>query len=635
MTINERTSLFGFGLPHQQPIILISLVTIASGILVLLGWFVLPVRITLLVGIITLFAYRRRAQFRDIIGRMADYHPSWLVTAIGCAAIASAIILRMNGTTSPIRSPWSVVAAPFFLFFAAIAISATRSRLGTSVALFVSSLVAILVYPIGFGFDHFIHVAAEQLIASQGALTPAPLFYSGFYGLVGLLATIPGITVAFADRLIVPLFVAIAVVPFIQRSFCVLTPNRATTIAVSSLIIVPFLPFAVSTPQALANAFALVTIILLVTQAPRHITLLATAATLLAQPLTGIPIAITVVAAWLIAYGRRTIGIAAAISGVIAIPIAFAIAQIISPQLDIRTSFAIELVFKRLWMSVANTFSSTVVDFSHADLLSVVQIIIPLLWIALAATGVVVLYRQRRPIAPFILGPLIAIGSSITVAVTITTASQLSEEQSQFPLRLLALGILLAMPLVGYALVDLFKLIKNNATRIAVTFVFSVVATTNLVLAYPRDDAQERSGLWSVSADDILAVHTIALDAGDRRYVVLANQMLGAAAIQEFGFRPSTITDHGEILSFPLPAGGPVAQQFWSYVGMQTPTRAPIDATIKLVNADRAYVVLHDYWRNYNQLVPATKTIADSEITPDPSLHLRIFSFDKQNTPTP
>lgn len=181
---------------------------------------------------------------------------------------------------------------------------------------------------------------------------------------------------------------------------------------------------------------------------------------------------------------------------------------------------------------------------------------------------------------------------------------------------------------------------------------FSALATFTLLLSYPRDDAQARSGLWSVSADDITAVHAIANDAGDSRYVVLSNQMLAAAAIREFGFHPAyAIKGAGnrneqsaignrqsEILAFPLPAGGPLAQHFWSYLEQQNrctqfgtavqncvTAREPIDAAMRLVSADRAYVVLHAYWRTYDRLAAATATIADAEVGNFPNI--RIFRF--------
>jgi hypothetical protein len=80
-------------------------------------------------------------------------------------------------------------------------------------------------------------------------------------------------------------------------------------------------------------------------------------------------------------------------------------------------------------------------------------------------------------------------------------------------------------------------------------------------------------------------------------------------------------------MAFPLPAGGPIARAFWSYVDAPAPTRAPIDAAMDLVNADRAYIVLNDYWRNYPRLAEVTAAIADTELSVAP--HLRVFRFTR------
>ncbi len=736
----------------------LSAITIVSGILVLLGWFTLPVRIVMLAALLSLLCRATWGQ-RSLVRSFIIHHSSFIIPTAAAAA-AAALLLWHSGTTDPIRSPWSVVPTPFFFLYALVASMAifvartgdaeggsptarsNRARWGSaaagpvSAALLLSSLVAILVYPLGFGFDHFIHAAAEHIIAATGSLSPPPLFYSGHSGLTVLLADLlPWVDVALADRLVTPLLI-LFLVPLAYRALRSVLPEHAARWGLSSLLIVPFLPFVVSTPQATANIFALATIFslflcarvdgsqrggmptsgALTTErawseaegrgseggiaASAHAgqanvpevgarpqlgatPLLTALAALLAQPMTGI-IAIAIVAmAFTLQRGWRVFSAAVAALGAVGIPLAFAIAGRIIPNLDLRVALDPLPAMQRLGYALADALRIAATDFATADALEVDRIVLPMLWIGLAMSGTIALVRhsapknqitisKQRPLGNYgnsfllIAPPLIAVVAAALVAATVTVPTQLAEEQAQFPLRLLQLAALLATPLVSIGLARLnfasqnfggLGRVRGQLPQLATAVAFAAAATFTLLLAYPRDDAQARSGLWSVSADDIAAVHAIANDADGVPYVVLANQMLGAAAIREFGFRPSyrvpisnvgagliparaegrEVLPYTEILAFPLPAGGPIAQQFWAYVSQLPPSqfstivenwdgRAPIDSAIDLVNADRAYIVLHDYWRNYDRFVAETSTLADAEI--GSFKHLRVFRFD-------
>ncbi|MDO8463524.1 MAG: hypothetical protein Q7S96_04645 [bacterium] len=659
----------------ERLITIVAGTAILSGILVLLGWFAMPVRILVLAGaaIMTLTLILRGSPEASSGLRLASISQrrSWrgwirhaqtdaprrsiiLLFGITMLALAAIIVLVVSGTTAPIRSPWSQVPDAFFVLYAILVGAAlfagwTHPRIGAigvALALGITALVAILVYPLGFGFDHFLHVAAQRIILDTGALAPPPFFYSAHYGLATLIATL-GIPLALADRLLVPLLTVVILVPLAHR-----TLPRGGVLA---LLVVPFLPLAVSTPQALSFVFGLAAVLSLRGARPRAtrqsrpfpgllrpnqsvgtrndtaISLIAALASFLANPLSGIPIIASVIALILFRHRQRILGTLAALGGIFALPIAFALTTRIVPQLDLHVAFSLDPL-RNLVPAIHNTLTFHAADFATADALAIARIALPLLWIALAIIGWRLAPRSR---VSMILPPCVALGAALAVFLTVSIPTQLAEEQTDFPLRLLQLAALLAVPLAGTVLHTIVVRSRTLSLRAAWTVGLATLATLTLLLAYPRNDAQARSGLWSVSADDIAAVHAIANDAGNEPYVVLANQMLGAAAIRELGFRPAHILDDGrEVLAFPLPAGGPIAREFWNYVTAVTPDPAPIHAAMSLVNATRAYIVLHDYWTNYTNLVEATVAIADGEINPQTPnrapafFHLRVFRFD-------
>ena len=625
---------------------LVAGVAIASGILVLLGWFTLPVRVVVLA---MLAALAWRSSKRETSNSSKQWWSSSFrayslqLTACSLAAAAAAILLLWsNGTTEPIRSPWSVVPAPFFFLYALMVVFGIQySVFSIPIALALSSLVAIFVFPIGFGFDHFIHAAAERTIAATGSLSPPPLFYSGHYGLAVLLADLlPWVDVALADRLLTPLL-TLLLVPLAHRAFRSVLSERAALLGIGALLIVPFLPLAVSTPQATANVFALAMVLSLIAPSPKWSgsmrgwapPLALALAALLAQPMTGIIAAAIIATAFAWQLGWRIVGAMTAVLGAASIPLAFSIASRVVPQVDVAVAFRPLAALQRLGGALRDAFTFTAADFATADALAVARVLLPIVWVALAIIGA---RRVGSAARSLVAAPLTALFAAALVAATVTIPTQLGEEQSQFPLRLVQLATLLALPLAGIGLGTILERARGHLPRIAAAVTVAAAATFTLLLAYPRDDAQARSGLWSVSASDIAAVHAIADDASDARYIVLANQMLGAAAIREFGFQPSHIVTNSsrithnsslEILAFPLPAGGPIARKYWEFVAADPVTRAPIDAAMALVGADRVYVVLHDYWRNYERTAAATTAIADGELAP--FAHLRIFRFNR------
>ncbi|MBI4281422.1 hypothetical protein HY625_01235, partial [Candidatus Uhrbacteria bacterium] len=74
---------------------------------------------------------------------------------------------------------------------------------------FLTLSISLFIFPLGSGFDPFIHQATEKIIAATGTITPKPLYYIGQYTLVVFLSKILGISVAWVDKLLVPLLASI------------------------------------------------------------------------------------------------------------------------------------------------------------------------------------------------------------------------------------------------------------------------------------------------------------------------------------------------------------------------------------------------------------------------------------------
>jgi len=65
-----------------------------------------------------------------------------------------------------------------------------------------------------------------------------------------------------------------------------------------------------------------------------------------------------------------------------------------------------------------------------------------------------------------------------------------------------------------------------------------------------------------VSEEDVGTVQLIHEDAGEDSYLVLSNQMVSAAAIQEFGFAYYYPLSGQEVLWYAIPTGGPLYENY-------------------------------------------------------------------------
>jgi hypothetical protein len=126
-------------------------------------------------------------------------HPR--IVAVLTALISSGFILtyvQRLATTEAIRTPWAILPQGILLAFACLFgagwLAGWRGRsthltwILVSVFFGVVALFAPLFYPLGFGFDGFLHRASETILFQTGSLQPKPFYYIGQYTFVTWLA---------------------------------------------------------------------------------------------------------------------------------------------------------------------------------------------------------------------------------------------------------------------------------------------------------------------------------------------------------------------------------------------------------------------------------------------------------------
>jgi len=593
------------------------------------------------------FGNHKKAQETESSGPRQK-HPFlfWITSTfilLGC--LASLLLLISNATTDAIRTPWDQIPSAFFLliFLVLLLLSGLLfSGYGQSITcalasgvLFIFLAVALCVYPLGYGFDTFIHQATEAHIAAFGSIDPKPLYYTGQYVLVLLTHQLFFLPLLWVDKLLVPLLAALLLpLAWYQAALRLLHDKRTAIASLIGLFLLPLSSFIVTTPQGLANLFVLLTILasipaLVARQEPRPVfLLLPTLATLLIHPLAGIPLLLYI--AFLLSrsseINKQQAGMARVLSWIIfiltciALPVSFLFNALFSGQ-------TIGLQWDRLWhlegIDTLRSFFS--LDRVFTPLLDGVYSFgsaLPLIFCAIALFAWWFhrksLDGRLRPLS-LISGALFLNYLFLSTAVTFTFL--IEYERANYADRLLPLLLFFLTPLFMIGLGIMLDRAKTwpHSLRAGLLVLICGLALTNLYLTYPRDDAFAAGHNINVSQADVEAVSLVESDAQGASYFALANQSVSAAAIRSLGFEGQYF---GSQYRYPIPTGGAMYQLFLSMSdqpSVETARQAAafadelcaMNANCQQAPVTSVYFIVNTYWWDATRIIETAKGTAD------------------------
>lgn len=594
--------------------------------------------------------------------------PRTLGTWLGCLIVLVGDFLLLDylnrhGTNAAIRTPWSMITRNFFILFTFTSFFLFRTfktHAGKKFALLATCLhtgvllsVGYFIYQIGFGFDPFIHRAAESYIAKWGVLYPKTPFYIGQYILVVILNKLTFISLAAIDKLLLPIleiiFLPQLVYLALQNAF---NFERASARRGAVLFfLIPFASFIATTPYELA-AFLGICVVLygtlyLYTNTLRAAPLILIAlAAVAVHPLSGILAFLIMACA--VATGRLTrvsakkyrfyaaLSVALYILSAASIPLAFML------YLKLTTGTwgempSLEILRARLPDFYLPAAREGQILFSLFTPLYWYYFLSPFIFIAFAWFG----HRAWRARAQTHLlnvwfSPIMYIAAAINallVGFFIRLPGIGDHEQFQYSDRLMHFATYLLVPFFLYGLLESIKLFEKKYVRmgagIIVPLACAFALTASLYASYPRVDAYTLDKFINTSATDINTVHAIDLHAAGIPYVALSNISTAAAALQEFGFtrakntasrnssQPTYFkTSEGELYYYSIPTGGPL---YLAYLHMteENPDRATADYVLALTGASRLYLVINEYWHTFNKITPLAKQTANEWFSTD------------------
>ncbi len=566
--------------------------------------------------------------------------------------------LAESGTLVAIRSPWqqiaiSVFVAMFILLFLLFVLlyrgkERALSLLLVSSTLFAFLSIALFVYPIGFGFDSFIHIATESHIAEFGTITPKPFYYIGQYSLVLFLHYAFALPVELADKLLLPILTSLLLpIAIYSAAAHLLSNKRYAAACLMAIFLLPLSSFIVTTPQGLANLWTLLIILaaipfLLRFEHPRIYPLfIAATATLATHPISGIPAVLFVsllasdperankrlkvpshIVYWLIL-----------ILGSVILPISFIANSVLSGTelgLDlsalnpntILSALRIDLFFE-------NRFNP-ILDFVYLYGFNAIALIVLMSGIGWFVYRKSLDGRLRTLFAMFFM----LVINYVLLLTAVDFTFLIDYERLNYAKRLIPLMTFFLTPFVLLFFGYLISRLKHSPVIIrAVTLILlAAIGTSAFYITYPRDDAYERAHGFNVSQSDINAVYAIEDMAGSKPYAVLANQSVSAAAIRNIGFT----NYYGDLFFYPIPTGGELYELFLEM--NESPNKETAKKAQNLLAAacqstscdlgapETIFYVVNDYWWQADRLIETAKNTADEWISIDDGA-IYIFAY--------
>ncbi len=561
--------------------------------------------------------------------------------------VVALIILLVAQSNSALVSPWEVVPKSFLIIYflmSAVLIkflvygrdeeNLTIKLILISLHYFLTLSIAWLVYKIGFGFDPFIHRAAELKLAELGYILPKPFYYIGQYTLVVWLSKLFVLPLSLIDKILVPSLTSLSLPAISYYSLKEKIINKKILlVGIMGLLVVITPAFFNSVPQSLANLLLVILILLSFKQLINQEKIkawygLILLAIFFTHTLTGVAglIYITTILFFDEKYFKKIIKLKnntlikiLILAGLgILLPLFFILSNILN-------GFSLNFSFNnfKYLIEILNNSFNYLPFYSVYHLIYLYEYNWLLILILILATGIYYFFKKKQYKLLKNQGRiLILLIINLILLSLIKFKLVINYEQGEFIKRFGQIIILILIPfiLTGIYFVS-YKIIKLKAGKYILAGCLAGVLTMGIYLAYPHNDAFNKARGFSVSKNDIKAVQWINQDGANNNFIVLANQSVAAASLQEFGFKKY----YHNLFYYPIPTSSPLYDIYLKMV-YDGPSLNLIQQAEVLTGVKQIYFVINNYWLDNKKIIQQA-----SELTPikkNINNKVWIFRFD-------
>ncbi len=554
---------------------------------------------------------------------------AFLIASCGLASSAFVIInCFRSATLDSIRTPWpllpaGIITATVFTWLAVIlAVWAGKSRglavFQSTIAIFTTTAMAPLIYRLGFGFDGFLHIAAQKVLLTTGTLWPKPFYYLGQYVFSTWLSRSADLPLDLIDRWLVPLTAAF----LIPLSLYISQSNEKKIPVLFFLFLAPLSVLVNTTPQSFAYILCLVSLFLTLGLATKQVrpmsAFILSAWAVAVHPLAGIPVFFVVLAAVLISLKTEKyktlkiilVSLSAMISAASVPTLFYLLSSYGNAVMDWNLASILSLKpWQEFLSSIVPWMQNSFVVFPAWASLSLKAL--PFILLSAAVLGIFAKTKEERaPVILFVICAILLFMASTFLKSAGDFAFLIDYERGNYADRLIIIAELCLLPAALPGLTHLLERAREKQPTLGLLLLlgFLALAGAQSYNALPRHDALVTGRGWSVGQADIEAVNLIDRDASGADYTVLANQSVAAAAVSQFGFKRYA----GDVFFYPIPTGGPLYNLFLNMT-YKEPSTETIAQAGKLGKSKLVYVVLNDYWWEAAQTAEQISDISHAE----------------------
>ncbi len=498
--------------------------------------------------------------------------------------------------------------------------------------IFVTISLVIFLFPLGFGFDPFIHKATEKIIYEQGQITPKPFYYIGMYSFIVFLSKIFFISINYLHDFLVPILFSIVLplsIFFFCTKFLQTNKNLACFISLLSLTI-PLSLFIITTPQSFANILALNFIFLFPLYKTYFIknkklslflSSLHLISIILIHPIAGISTFIFFVI-YLLSQNNNIIKIHKKLKIIIylfliiLLPIAFLLNNFIQThQISIITNLKIitknfHPIFAPYTFYFVNQYN-LIKDLIYFFINNYFYII------TFTSISIIILLNKQKKYQIFNLyfkTFIILLLNYFILKTFVPFNNLINYEKLNFAFRVLFISQYFLLPLFLYAVIIIFKPFfkKQIFSYTLFIIVLTILAiTSSFYTAYPREDGYVYSSGYNLSTSDLKAINFVHNDAQKnqiKNYIVLANQIVSAGALYKYGFYKYYTTKQGQkIFYYPIPTSSPLYNIYLESLN-NLPSSNLIQKASKIAQVKTVYLIINKYWANSSNIISFAKT---------------------------
>lgn len=529
------------------------------------------------------------------------------------------IFLFKKASTGIIRSPWELLGYKFWIAFSLsnlfLAASVIDKRSDKNIFFLVchffmlASFVLIL-YPLGFGYDSFIHAATIKIISETGTIEPRLLLYTGQYGLTFFMNHLTSLSLFDVNRLLMPLCFAIfwPTSIFYGLRYGFNWSFKTSYLATLWSTALGFNFAIMTTPQNMAYLWFAVIIFLLPEINKKNIPLFfawaITIMTMTIHPLGGLPLLflssyLSILRIKNHTFTKKILVSLIAIIGAIGLPLFFALYQNLQG-----------ISWQKIFTLNNNAISIAPFHWYHTynfPLDALHNIGSNLIWIysLLAALGLYFILKEHKYVLfkKLLFVIIILIINYFIASLFLSFNLQISYQKTDYPYRLAYLVALAVMPIFITSVYFWWQKVLDNRRelwpKVFLALITAILITTSTYFSYPVYDRHQNSKSFNVTATDLKTVDFIDQQAQGTPYIVLANQMVGAAAIHRFGF--AHYYNNNFYYSMPLGTDN-IYQEYLSMVEEYAGRETALNAMDK-AGVDRLYLVINNYWHTAKRAI--------------------------------